>query len=57
MASDGEAAVLEIWGVWSTPTSPLLLGLLWPGVVVPIKVPSKTFKKNLYSIGLSGKEM
>ena len=32
--SDGEAPVmLEFWGIQSTPSLPLLLGPLWPGVV------------------------
>ena len=32
--SDGEVpAVLELWGMRSTPSSPLLLGPLWPGVL------------------------
>ena len=34
--SDGEVpAVLELWGMWSTPSLPLLPGPLWPGVVAP----------------------
>ena len=34
--SDGEVpAVLELWGMQSTPLLPLLPGPLWPGVVVP----------------------
>ena len=34
--SDGEVpAVLELWGMWSTPSWPLLPGPLWPGVVAP----------------------
>ena len=32
--SDGEYAVmLELWGIWSTPSLPLLPGPFWPGVV------------------------
>ena len=32
--SDGEAPViLELWGMWNTPSLPLLPGVLWPGVV------------------------
>ena len=32
---DGEVPVmLELWGMRSTPSLPLLSGLLWPGVVV-----------------------
>ena len=27
--------MLEIWGMQSTPSLPLLLGPLWPGMVVP----------------------
>ena len=34
--SDGEVpAVLELWGMRSTPSLPLLPGPLWPGVVAP----------------------
>ena len=34
--SDGEVpAVLELWGMWSTPLLPSLPGPLWPGVVAP----------------------
>ena len=33
--SDGEAPALEIWGMWSTLSLPLLPGPLWPGVVAP----------------------
>ena len=34
--SDGEVpAVLEFWGMRSTPSLPLLPGPLWPGVVAP----------------------
>ena len=38
--SDGEAPVLELWRMWNTPSFPLLPGLLIPGVVVPVRVPS-----------------
>ena len=38
--SDGEGPVmLELWGMQSTPSLPLLSGPLWPGVVAPIRVP------------------
>ena len=34
--SDGEVPVkLGLWGMWSTPSLPLLPGPLWPGMVVP----------------------
>ena len=34
--SDGEVpVVLELWGMRSTPSLPLLPGQLWPGVVAP----------------------
>ena len=36
--SDGEAPVLEIWGMSSIPSLPLLSGPLWPGVVAPDRV-------------------
>ena len=35
--SDGEAPVLELRGMQSTLSLLLLLGPLWPGVVVPVK--------------------
>ena len=35
-----EAPVLELWGIWSTPSLPLLPGQFWPRMVVPVKVPS-----------------
>ena len=38
--SDGEIpALLELWGMWSTPSLPSLPGPLWPGVVAPDKGP------------------
>ena len=30
--------MLELWGMWSTPSMPLLPGPLWPGVVAPDRV-------------------
>ena len=27
--------MLELWGMWSTPSLPSLPGPLWPGVVAP----------------------
>ena len=36
--SDGKVPVmLELWGMWSTPSLPLLPGALWSGVVAPDK--------------------
>ena len=35
---NGEAPVLELWGMWSTPLLLLLPGLLCLGVVVPDRV-------------------
>ena len=33
---DGEVPVmLEIWGIQSTPSLPLLPGPLWPGILAP----------------------
>ena len=29
---------MRLWGMWSIPSLPLLLGPLYPGVVVPIQV-------------------
>ena len=38
--SDGEVPVMpELWGMWSTPSLPLLSGSLWPRVVAPDKGP------------------
>ncbi len=38
--SDGEIpAMLELWGMRSTPSLPSLPGPLWPGVVAPDKGP------------------
>ena len=38
--SDGEVpAMLELWGMRSTPSFQLLPGPLWPGVVAPDKGP------------------
>ena len=37
--SDGEVPVmLELWGMWSTPSLPLLPGPLWPRVEAPDRV-------------------
>ena len=51
-ASDGEAKVLELRGVWSTPSLPLLPGTLCPKMVAYVKVPSigqiHMFKSYLY---------
>ena len=38
--SDDDTAGLEIWGMWSTPSVPLLPGPLWPRVVAPDVVQS-----------------
>ena len=38
VASEGEVPLLILEGVWSTPSLPLLPDLLWPGVVVLIRV-------------------
>ena len=33
---DGEVPVmLELWGMWSTPSLPLLPGPVWAGMVIP----------------------
>ena len=33
---DGEVPVmLELWGMWNTPSLPLLPGPLWPAIVAP----------------------
>ena len=53
MAFKGKAALLEIWGMWSTPSLPLLANSLWPGVVISVRVLSMSlidwFKNYLYS--------
>ena len=37
--NDGETPVLlELWGIWSTPSLTSLLGSLWPVVVAPDRV-------------------
>ena len=60
-ASDGKAPVLEILGLWSTPSLPLLPGSLWPVVAVPVKVTSMVqidhFQAYLYSIELCTKKV
>ena len=39
--TDGEAPViLDLLGIMSTPSLPLLPGLLWPSVVAPDRVPA-----------------
>ena len=38
-ASNGEAPVLELWVIWSTPSLPLLPGPLWPEVVISVRIP------------------
>ena len=40
--SDGETPVLELWGMWSIPSLPLLSDLLWLGVALPARVPSSS---------------
>ena len=47
--SDGEAPILDNWRVWSTYSFPLLVGLCWSGVVVPVSVPS-IGKNDLFEI-------
>ena len=57
--SDGEASLLEVLGVLSTSSLPLLPGYLWPGVVVSVRVPSRgqidLFKNYSYSFELCRK--
>ena len=38
--SGGQAPIQELMRIWSTPSLPFFLGPLWPGVVVPVRVPS-----------------
>ena len=37
---DGEAQVLELWGIWDTPSMPLFPSQLWTRVVIPVRVQS-----------------
>ena len=30
--------MLELWGMWSTPSLSSLPGSLWPGVIIPYRV-------------------
>ena len=45
---DSEVPNLAIWGIWSTPSLPLLLGLLWPRIVVPVRVSSMGLIEHFY---------
>ena len=48
--SDGKASVmLEFWGIWSTPSLPLLSGPPWLGVTAPDRVLSMD-QKELFDI-------
>ena len=47
--SDGEVpAMLELWGMRSTPSLPSLPGPLWPGVVAPDKGPIYGLNRTIY---------
>ena len=37
--SDGEAPGLELWGMWTTPSLPLVPSPPWTGMLVPDRVP------------------
>ena len=56
IAFGGEIPILDLSGVWSTPSFPLLPGSLWPGVMVPDRIPSMSqidlFKRFLNEIGI-----
>ena len=47
---------LQFWGMWSTPSMPLLLGILSPGLVIPVMIQSMDqidlFENYSYSIGI-----
>ena len=43
--SDGVAPILQIWGMWSTPSLLLLLGPLCSRVVTPVRVLSMGLKE------------
>ena len=36
--SDGEIPVMEIWGMWSTHSLPLIPDSRWPRVIAPVRV-------------------
>ena len=36
--SDSKAVVLDLYGMWSTSSLPLLPGPFWPGVVAPERI-------------------
>ena len=38
--SNGVASLMELWGMSSTPSLPFLQNSLWPGMVMPVRVPS-----------------
>ena len=54
---DSEALALEIWGMWSNPSLPLLLGSFWPRVgtldrVLPMGQIEQTVCKQMTDIKL-----
>ena len=53
--SDGEAIFLELLGRGTAPSLPLLLSPLWPGVVIPISVQSKS-QKEMYNYSTAYKQ-
>ena len=56
LASGGEVPFQEFWVEWNTSLLNLILGSLWPGVVVQVKVSSKgqidLFENYLYQTGI-----
>ena len=52
--SNGEVLVmLELWGMWSTPSLPLLPGPLWPGMVASDKGPIYGLNRTNYILMLN----
>ena len=54
--SDGETSLQELWEIWSTPSLPLVPGLLWSRVVVPDRILYMT-ERELYGILTVSKQM
>ena len=48
----GHLTTFEIWGVWSIPSLLLLLGPLWPRVVVSVRVLSMTLNRSICKLSV-----
>ena len=58
--SDGEVPVLVFRTILSMPSLLLFPGHLWPGIVIPVRVPSMNQKEMFYFLNLKpfvGKQM